>query len=57
MSLTTSKTVYRVGYQPLMPGVFVAPFPYHYRYGWLEKHSIHQLAIIVMDTSGTLLMV
>jgi 4-aminobutyrate aminotransferase len=34
MSLTTSKTIYRAGYQPLMPGVFVAPFPYAYRYGW-----------------------
>jgi 4-aminobutyrate aminotransferase len=34
MSLTTSKTVYRVGYQPLMSGVFVAPFPYSYHYGW-----------------------
>lgn len=34
MSLTTSKTVYRVGYQPLMPGVFVAPYPYAYRFGW-----------------------
>jgi len=34
MSLTTSKTVYRVGYQPLMPGVFVAPYPYAFRYGW-----------------------
>lgn len=34
MSLTTSKTIYRAGYQPLMPGVFVAPFPYGYRYGW-----------------------
>ena len=27
MSLTTSKTIYRAGYQPLMPGVFVAPYP------------------------------
>jgi len=27
MSLTNSKTVYRAGYQPLMPGVFVTPFP------------------------------
>jgi 4-aminobutyrate aminotransferase len=34
MSLTTSKTVYRAGYQPLMPGVFVAPYPYAYRYDW-----------------------
>jgi len=28
MSLTDSKTVYRVGYQPLMSGVTVAPFAY-----------------------------
>lgn len=41
MSLTTSKTIYRAGYQPLMPGVFVAPYPYAYRYGWdPEKTSL-----------------
>jgi 4-aminobutyrate aminotransferase len=34
MAMTTSKTVYRVAYQPLPGGVFVAPFPYWYRYGW-----------------------
>jgi 4-aminobutyrate aminotransferase len=39
MSLTTSKTVYRAGYQPLMPGVFVAPYPYAYRYGWSEEQA------------------
>lgn len=39
MSLTTSKTIYRAGYQPLMPGVFVAPFPYSYRYGWDEERT------------------
>jgi 4-aminobutyrate aminotransferase len=27
MSLTSSKTGFRAGYQPLMPGVFFAPFP------------------------------
>ena len=37
MSLTTSKTIYRAGYQPLMPGVFVAPYPYAYRYGWDDE--------------------
>ena len=37
MSLTTSKIIYRQGYQPLMPGVFVAPYPYAYRYGWDEE--------------------
>jgi 4-aminobutyrate aminotransferase len=39
MSLTTSKTIYRIGYQPLMPGVFVAPYPYTYRYGWDEEQT------------------
>jgi len=39
MSLTTSKTIYRAGYQPLMPGVFVAPFPYAHRYGWDEEQT------------------
>ncbi len=40
MSLTSSKTVYRVGYQPLMAGVFFAPFPYAYRYGWDEATTV-----------------
>ncbi|MFN2243478.1 MAG: aspartate aminotransferase family protein, partial [Anaerolineae bacterium] len=39
MSLTTSNTIYRVGYQPLMAGVFVAPYPYAYRYGWTPEQS------------------
>jgi 4-aminobutyrate aminotransferase len=37
MAMTTSKTVYRSGYQPLPAGVFVAPFPYSYRYGWDDE--------------------
>ena len=28
MSLTTSKTIYKQGFGPMMPGVVVAPFPY-----------------------------
>jgi 4-aminobutyrate aminotransferase len=39
MSLDTSNTIYRKGYQPLMPGVFVAPFAYAYHYGWSEKET------------------
>jgi 4-aminobutyrate aminotransferase len=31
MSMTTSKTIYRVGYQPLVPGIFVTPYPYTYK--------------------------
>jgi 4-aminobutyrate aminotransferase len=34
MAMTTSKTAYRLQYQPLAAGVFVAPYPYAYRYGW-----------------------
>jgi 4-aminobutyrate aminotransferase len=40
MALTTSKTVYRAGYQPLPPGVFVAPYPYVYRYGWSPEETV-----------------
>ena len=39
MSMTTSSTIYRVGYQPLMPGVFVAPYPYTYRYGLTPEQT------------------
>ncbi len=31
MAMTTSKTGYRAGYQPLPSGVFVSPFPYPFR--------------------------
>ena len=40
MALSTSKTVYRAGYQPLPPGVFVAPYPYVYRYGWSPEETV-----------------
>ncbi|MBI5670970.1 MAG: aminotransferase class III-fold pyridoxal phosphate-dependent enzyme [Chloroflexi bacterium] len=40
MAMTNSKTVYRAGYQPLPPGVFVAPFPYAYHYGWDEDTAV-----------------
>jgi 4-aminobutyrate aminotransferase len=40
MAMTTSKTIYRAGYQPLAAGVFVAPYPYAYRYGWDEETTL-----------------
>ncbi|MFV0336658.1 MAG: aspartate aminotransferase family protein [Chthoniobacterales bacterium] len=40
MAMTTSKTVYRHKYQPLPAGIFVAPFPYAYYYGWDEATTI-----------------
>lgn len=39
MAMTTSKTIYRAGYQPLPGGVFVAPYPYAYRYGWSDDQT------------------
>jgi len=36
MSLDSSKTIYRAGYQPLMPGVFFSPYAYCYRCPVLE---------------------
>jgi 4-aminobutyrate aminotransferase len=56
MSLTTSKTVYRVKYQPLMPGVFVAPFPYAYRYGWDEEEAsrwcLEELKLLLLSQTA-----
>ncbi len=40
MAMTTSKTIYRHHYQPLPSGVFVAPFPYSYYYGWDDSMTI-----------------
>jgi 4-aminobutyrate aminotransferase len=34
MATDTGSTIYRAGYTPLASGVFIAPFPYAYRYGW-----------------------
>lgn len=41
MAMTTSKTIYRAGYQPLVSGIFVAPFPYAYYYGWDEETAVN----------------
>jgi 4-aminobutyrate aminotransferase len=39
MAMTTSKTIYRHNYQPLPAGVFVAPFPYSFYYGWDDEET------------------
>jgi 4-aminobutyrate aminotransferase len=36
-TMTTSRTTFSAGMQPLIGGVYVAPFPYAYRYGWDER--------------------
>jgi 4-aminobutyrate aminotransferase-like enzyme len=48
MAMTTAKTGYRVDYQPLPGGVFVAPFPYAYRYG-LSDEAATQFALRELD--------
>ena len=39
MALTTSKTIYRSGFQPLPAGVFVSPYPYAYKLGMSEAQT------------------
>jgi 4-aminobutyrate aminotransferase len=39
MALTTSKTIYRSGFQPLPAGVFVAPYPYAYKLGMSDEKT------------------
>ncbi|HEY7439444.1 MAG TPA: aminotransferase class III-fold pyridoxal phosphate-dependent enzyme [Acidimicrobiia bacterium] len=40
MAMTTSRTGYRAGYEPLPPGVFVAPFPNAFRDGVSEDQAV-----------------
>ncbi len=44
MAMTTSKTSYRQRYQPLVPGIFVTPYPYAYSYG-LGEDEVSDLAM------------
>jgi 4-aminobutyrate aminotransferase len=39
MSLTTSKTIYRAGFAPLLQGVYIAPFPYAFNLGMSEEQA------------------
>ncbi len=47
VSYTTSSVKYRTGYHPLLPSVFVAPFPHPFREGLSEEEStsraLHEL--------------
>lgn len=51
MAMTTAKTIYRYDYQPLPGGVFVAPFPYSYFYGWdddaVTRFCLQQLDMLL----------
>jgi 4-aminobutyrate aminotransferase len=47
MAMTTSKTTYRIGYQPLPSGIFVTPYPYAYQLKMNEAETtdycLHEL--------------
>ncbi len=49
MAMTTSKYIYRQDYQPLPPGIFVAPFPYSYYYGW-DDETTTEFCLKQLDT-------
>jgi len=44
VTYTTSKAKYRQGYHPLLPSVFVTPFPHPYRWG-MSKEDADALAL------------
>jgi 4-aminobutyrate aminotransferase len=48
MALTTSKTIYRSGYQPLPAGVFVVPYPYSFRLG-LDEEKTSQFCLAAIE--------
>ncbi len=56
MAMTTSKTVYRHKYAPHTSGIFVAPSPYAYFYGWDEKTTVNfcikQLDLLLQGQSA-----
>jgi 4-aminobutyrate aminotransferase len=42
VAYTTSNAKYRNGYHPILPSVFIAPFPHPYRWGVTEDDAIDQ---------------
>ena len=56
MAMTTSKTNYRAGYQPLPGGIFVAPYPYAFRYGWdaetTSKWCLNELETLLLSQTS-----
>jgi 4-aminobutyrate aminotransferase len=48
VTYTTSKSKYREGYHPLLPSVFITPFPHPFRWGMTEDEAT-DLAIRELD--------
>lgn len=56
MSMTTSKTIYRIGYQPLVSGIHVTPYPYAYQLKMDDEattdYAIHELKKLLKSQSA-----
>lgn len=56
MAMTTSKTIYRIGYQPLVAGIHVAPYPYAYQLKMDDEattaYAIHELKRLLKSQSA-----
>jgi 4-aminobutyrate aminotransferase len=56
MALTTSKTVYRAGYQPLPAGIYVTPYPYAYKLQMSEarasEYCLNQLEELLLSQTS-----
>ena len=56
MAMTTAKTGYRLNYQPLPSGIFIAPFPYSYNFGWddekTSKWCLKQLKLMLKSQTA-----
>jgi len=52
VTFTTSKAKYREGYHPLLPSVFITPFPHTFRWGMTEDeatdHALRELDFMLM---------
>jgi len=56
MGMSTAKYLYRYNYQPLPAGIFVAPFPASYQYGWdyatTTEFCLKQLKLLFQSQSA-----
>ena len=56
MAMTSAKTGYRLNYQPLPSGIFIAPYPSSYYYGWSDKRTsefcLKQLKLILKSQTA-----
>ncbi len=48
VTYTTSRAKYRQGYHPLLPSVFITPFPHPYRWGMSEEEATEH-ALLELD--------